>query len=82
MFSATLKLTTRILSKDILFSNIRGKYTMLPSVTSINVRDIHITSKATKEFRTGFTKVRAVPEGKDVIMEGEHAIDISNTAEK
>lgn len=51
------------------------KLITLPCLKFMNVRNIHLTSNIMKEFRSGFSKVRANTKRKNVVMEGEKAID-------
>lgn len=48
----------------------------------MNVRNIHLTSNIMKEFRSGFSKVRANTKRKNVVMEGEKAIDFIDVKSK
>ncbi|CAL7945854.1 unnamed protein product [Xylocopa violacea] len=78
MISSTLRSVASPLAKYIFSSN--GKLLMSPCLTFTEVRGIHITSNVMKEYRVGSTKVRGRPIGKDVIMDGENTVDITDVS--
>ncbi|XP_061943467.1 uncharacterized protein LOC108004287 isoform X2 [Apis cerana] len=77
MISFILQSVTRSLTKNVILFN--EKFIILPCF--MNVRDIHLTSNTMKEFRSGFSKIRANTK-KKVIMEGEKTIDFIDTKSK
>ncbi|XP_031774628.1 uncharacterized protein LOC100871902 isoform X2 [Apis florea] len=74
MISFILQSATCSLTKNVILFN--EKFTILPCLKFINVRDIHLTSNIMKEFRSGSNKIRADIKAKKVLMEGEKTIDL------
>lgn len=74
MISFILQSVTHSLTKNVILFN--EKFIILPCLKFMNVRDIHLTSNIMKEFRSGFSKVRADTKTKKVVMEGEKTIDL------
>ena len=74
MIKSTLQLAIRPLARTVI-SPVK-KSTVLPCIQLIDIRNIHITSNASKELRQGKEKLRVKPE-KPYVAEGEGVTNIS-----
>ena len=77
MILSTLQFATGSLTKSmIVFSK---NCTIFPYLKHTNFRDIHITSNIMKQFRMGSQKIRVVEGKKDIVMDGEDTVTISDS---
>ncbi|KAK1136043.1 hypothetical protein K0M31_000612 [Melipona bicolor] len=80
MILSTLQLATGSLTKSMIVSS--KHCTILPYLKHTSFRDIHITSNIMKQFRMGNQKIRVVEGKRDIVMDGEDTITISESDSK
>lgn len=77
MILSTLQLVTGSLTKSmIMFSK---NCAILPYLKHTSFRNVHITSNIMKQFRMGSQKIRVVEGKRDVVMDGEDTVTISDS---